>query len=208
MLTMTARGAELVDALRDDLECPGCGYSLRGLHGDDLTCPECGTRINLPRLVAQRWTRPWWEAPLYNTLALPLACALLMGLLTLFLLGVMAVNDQNAAAAAFGLLGLSLAVWLGSFAYVGRRFGSSEGIWLALVVHLILPTYLGGIGFAVSGLLGAIASLQASPWSLAHCAFLFAVGVALIFGGRMTERFIARRCIKRHLRISAATMPA
>src|SRR5688572_12808451 len=75
---MTARGAEHVETLRESLACPACAYSLRGLEGDDITCPECGLEINVPALISQQWSRPWWEAPLYNTIALPLAWALLI----------------------------------------------------------------------------------------------------------------------------------
>lgn len=36
-------------ALRNDIECPGCGYSLRGLPND--RCPECGVRIDTATIM-------------------------------------------------------------------------------------------------------------------------------------------------------------
>lgn len=209
MFPMNASGAQLVESLRDTLECPACSYSLRGLGrggGDDIICPECGAAVNVPRLIAQRWTRPWWEAPLYNTIALPLAWAFLMfiGVVVTFAY-VETSGIRNGHIVIVAAFGVALLSWIGWLHFVARKFGSNEAIGLACLVHLVLPAYVGGIAFMIGGFATLMGSAgQQRWWMLPFNAIFMLMGVLAIFAGRWIERFVARRCIRRHLRLSAA----
>lgn len=44
------RAARLVNAGRDSVVCPTCGYNLTGLH--EARCPECGSQFTLDQLFA------------------------------------------------------------------------------------------------------------------------------------------------------------
>lgn len=205
MFPMTDRGAQLVESLRDTLECPACSYSLRGLGGDDIICPECGVAISVPRLVSQRWTRPWWEAPLYNTIALPLAWAFLMFVGVIASIGfVESSQTENGHVVVIAVFGFAAISWIGWLNFVARKFGSTEAIWLACLVHLVLPAYIGGIAFMIGGFATLMGNLGLQRWwMLPFNAIFIVMGGLAIFAGRWIERFVARRCIRRHLRLSA-----
>lgn len=54
----------MVASRKPPIECPHCGYNLRGIAGDRPTCPECGTESNRQDAEAfalrPRHTRRWY----------------------------------------------------------------------------------------------------------------------------------------------------
>jgi len=205
MLMMTSRGGAHVESLREGLACPACAYSLRGLAGDQVTCPECGLAINIPALVSRQWSRPWWEAPLYNLIAFPLAWAMLalMGLPAAF--GLSQGFATNGHLVVLGYIALMTAFWIGALLVVSRIFGSIEGLLLAMLLHLVIPAYIGGLGLAIGGLIWLLEAFVEDRWYVAPWyGVLLAGGVASVAVGRLIERAVAHRCIRRHLRLGAA----
>ena len=61
--------------------CPNCQYNLRGLIGREVECPECGHRCNLAELVKVKWDKPWYKAPGYDKLCLPVYVIILVPVL-------------------------------------------------------------------------------------------------------------------------------
>ena len=194
------RGEQLTEQLRDTVVCPQCQYSLRGLPGNDVQCPECGTRVNIASLITAKWLKPWWEAPLYNTLALPLAWVILA---FLGVIVVAAATRYSPIAPEIVLVasGSGIVVWLFLLGYMHHRFGSAEGIWLALLLHMVVPFYM----FGLVGTIGLTIKLLAEIREVWVLTLYNAVGMAffvgLFVGARLTERFVGHRCIRRHLRL-------
>jgi hypothetical protein len=197
---MATRGEQHADQLRDALVCPQCEYSLRGLAGDEVNCPECGMHVNIASLITAKWTKPWWDAPLYNTLALPLAWVILSMLAAVVLFA--ATHRLNMSGElVLPWLGLSAIVWVFLLAYLQRRFGSAEGIWLALLVHLVVPFYMIGILGAIGMTVALLANLHALWVVSLYNFFGLLLFVALFISARLIERFVGHRCIRRHLRL-------
>ncbi|MHC4775344.1 MAG: hypothetical protein ACYTBR_08770, partial [Planctomycetota bacterium] len=72
---MFRRRRARVAQIREELTCPQCEYSLRGVPGDVATCPECGTQCDLARLIVNQWTGPWYRAPGFHRVLVPVTCA-------------------------------------------------------------------------------------------------------------------------------------
>lgn len=197
---MTVRGEQLTEQLRDAAKCPSCQYSLRGLPGDDVQCPECGTKVNIAALVSATWLRPWWEAPLYNTLAIPLAWVI-VAFIGVVVVGSAAMHSHIAGELVLAACGGGIVIWLFLLAYMQHRFGSPEGIWLALLLHLVVPFYMVGL----VGAIGMAIKLLAEIRELWIVTLYNAIGASFFVGlfvtARMIERFVGRRCIRRHLRL-------
>ena len=204
---MTERGEQAMKELANDLACPRCDYNLRGLVGDEVVCPECGQHVNVARLIAQRWTRPWWHAPLYNTLALPLAWVVLSAIALLPITAISLEPKYRHTWIPWAFTSVAVVGWFAVMAFVRRRFGSSEGIALALLLHAVLPAYLFGLFGVLSFGIRLIAfDIGRFPAAMAIIdAVSMAAGVVVILVARFTERFIARRCIKRHLQQMASS---
>ncbi|MHC4109101.1 MAG: hypothetical protein ACYSTY_13560, partial [Planctomycetota bacterium] len=71
---MSRRRRAGVEKLREELACPRCEYSLKGLRGDVVTCPECGTECDLAKLMLGQWVGPWYRAPGFGRILAPVAC--------------------------------------------------------------------------------------------------------------------------------------
>jgi len=201
---MSERGKQLVESIRDTLACPACSYSLRGLHGDLITCPECGQQVNVPQFIAARWTQPLFSAPLYNTLAFPLAWVFLVGLGTLVVAAIIYDRDTPSAWFFLGATAMMLVGWLAMFWYAAKRFGSGEGVMLAVLLHLTLPGYILSMMMLVGGVAGVLANFGPAWWIPLRFGILAAAGVLAFLAASGIERFVARRCIRRHLRMIAA----
>jgi hypothetical protein len=167
--------------------------------------------INVAQLTAAQWRGPWFRAPLLNTLALPVAWALIAPMSSLILLMASSIWRQGAPNV-WHFLFLSLAIvigWVLLLTFVTQRFGSREGLWLALMLHVVLLAYaLGSVG-VLSMIVKLVADLTSAPALAIFDAIVLAVCIAAIVGARLGERFVAFRCIRRYLRLRAAgdTMP-
>lgn len=203
-----------VAAIAQDVECPSCGYNLRGLRGSIVTCPECGTRSDAAKLVSQRWTKPWHRAPGFNTLLVPCAwfAASYLLLVLIDVAGFARIHQPlfnvsrgwtatvSAPLITAALFLLFLLVWLWLMWRAWRLFQSMRGVWLALLAHGVFVGYLfvvlTGLGFLLNGVL----MLGDEPVS---AAILLLVSATLLIGGvwlcRRGERYIASQCIRRYL---------
>lgn len=199
---MTKRGEQHAQAIRDGLTCPACQYSLRGLLGDDINCPECGQRMNIPGLMSAKWSKPWWEAPLYNTLALPV-CWAALAVLVLMVIGTLSRDIAHPRATALAWTAFAAIAWLFLLAYMQKRFGSAEGIWLSLLLHLVVPFYLVGIIGALGMTIRFVSGLR-TLWIVSlYNGLGLALFLGLIIAARLLERFVGQRCIRRHTTIMA-----
>jgi hypothetical protein len=205
---MTQRGEQLADQIHADLACPQCQYSLRGLPGNEIVCPECGQPINIAAYVASRWTQAWYHAPLYNMLALPLTWAFFTLFGGLVWLTFLRETHQSLWIVSGAYAFIALGGWIWTLVYVRRRFGSDEGLLLALLIHLVLPMYiLGLIGFV--GMAVKTAFDLSQYWFMGLLdLFWVAASVGVIVLGRVVERFVAKRCIQRYLRLRVAASSA
>ncbi len=200
---MSERGEAHIQTIMESLACPDCSYDLRGLTGEVVTCPECGREVHVANYVAAQWKKRWQAAPLYNVLALPLAWITVAGIATLIAAG----TSQHEHVGWMLLGGLIIIVmgWIPLIGYVTRRFGSIEGLWLALAVHLTLPGYIGGLVAFLAGSLGTASVFGRVRAGMLHTAMTAIAGMAAIAVAYAIERFVARRCIRRHLRVNAST---
>lgn len=185
--------------LTRDLPCPGCRYNLRGLPGRVVTCPECGRELDRASLVHRRWTRPWHQAPGLGTLQWPAATLLLMAVIS----GVMMVvlDRPTALIATESSLALTtLLLWSYLMRRAHRALGGMEGVLLALLIHGLIGGYLlvlAGAAFAVTWM---VQHLFTGRFDQAAISAIVGLAMLLLGAGlRRVERFIADRCIRRHL---------
>ncbi len=188
-----------VAVLREELTCPGCGYSLRGLPGDVATCPECGVRCDLAKLMMREWIGPWYRAPGFNRVLFPVAWP---GFGWWVLLFVWLYETQ-----AFGrppiltllLAAVLVAGWSWSMWRLRLFMPRWEAVVLALFAHALLLGYLAGLIGVIAFVLQAIKTR-----SVALAAPMVAFFAGLMLLCRRGERFIAERCIRRYLIDQAA----
>jgi len=190
-----------------DIECPSCGYNLRGLHGPIVDCPECGQRCDVPRMVAARWTGPWWKAPGFNTVLMPTAW-LLMSFIAVVIVSVSL--ETTVATIVVPVVVIGLTIFFGFLMWRSwKLFGGVRGVWLALLGHVILVGYGLGIVGVISFLLGVILTVadvidrSGRGWAQVgliggNLLLVLLCGV-MVWGCRRGEWFIAEQCIKRHL---------
>lgn len=198
-------GADRVEAIREDLACPDCEYNLRGLSGDVVTCPECGRVCDVAALVTARWTGKWYKAPGLNTMLIPTAVAVVGGLIWLTTSVSFVIRDPYQAGSviwSWAILGITLAVWLWRMAVTSRAFDRPvKGPALAMLAHALFVGYLGGLVFFVSGLASFLFGLFETGASGVGMGLLMIGGsVAVIWGCRWGEKFIAGYCIREYLR--------
>ncbi len=194
-------GAEHTESIRDSLVCLKCDYSLRGLGGDVVTCPECGERTSIAVMITQQWRDPWFRAPLYLVLAIPSVWAFLILIIAGMSFAVSSAQP-TALPIAFAVLLGGAAVWLALIYVAVRRFGSLEAAFLVMFVHLLLGGYVVscfGVMFSIAGLIGAVlVGRGAGDFLLSG--IVMAVCIGIVVAARVGERFVARRCIRQHLR--------
>lgn len=190
-----------VTVLREKLVCPGCGYSLRGLPGDVATCPECGVSCDLAKLMMRQWIGPWYRAPGFNRILVPL---LWPGLGWWVLVIVLGFEMQSGRLPAVTLLVAALLVagWIWSMWRLRRLMPGGAAVLLALFAHALLLGYLVGVAGVIAFVVQTLraGSLRRAVPMLAA----MAVFTGLIWLCRRGERFIAERCIRRHLIDQAA----
>jgi hypothetical protein len=160
--------------------------------------------LNLARLVASRWTHPWHKAPLYNLLAVPVAVAFAVAIAT----GISATcvtTIQTDWLVVLVVVLVGAGCWAASLRLVHKRYGTAEGVHLALLLHTVLPMYvMGALGLIGSGVKIISDITRSVTWALPFDSMIFLACVGVVVLGYVIERFVARRCIRRFLRVRAA----
>lgn len=203
---MTQRGTEQLKQLRDDFVCPQCDYALRGLPGDVVTCPECGQSISITALIKRQWQGPWYAAPEYDTLALPLAWTLVCVIGAVFTTVDFRTLSVHMTAWHYPCIPLSLLVAWAIMRAVRRRFGDPDAFRLAILLHIVMILYLVGALLAFL----EYARFSVAIWLLSWAQGLqlgMMIGLILLLAGvaRRIEKYVGGQCIRRYLRHAAET---
>lgn len=193
---MTQRGVRQVEMLKDDAVCPGCDYALRGLQGDVVTCPECGQTIDLVRLLAIDWNRPWYDVPGFESLLLPLVWPMIGGLAALVAWGLAAVSNETpwlgASFLIVTILGWALSIWR-------RRAQLDNGSAIALIflAHGLTVGYLAAMAIFGASLVQLFTSALLPVHLLSLLFVVLSAALAVVC--RRGEKFIAAQCLKQYL---------
>ncbi len=202
-------GTQHADAVRDGLVCPACDYSLRGLAGDVVSCPECGAVCDVLRLIAERWDKPWYQAPGMRQLSAPLVLFVLGAIAAFFIsLTIPSWLDPNPPYEPIKVMLISALmwspfpiIWLSAVRRCWRVWRSCECLGLLLLNHCILVAYV----FGAMGILGGLLLLATFFSGLNPAMPTASVGL-LVFSinafacAYLGERFVARRCIRQYFR--------
>lgn len=191
----------------DELVCPFCRYSLRGMPGNSVRCPECGSSLNKSRL-RELYAREWSEIGTYKLLWWPVGWAALGLLLSLIIVGLfMDVNGSLMDRILPVVIGASLAMmpWVVVLRSVWRLYGRLEGVWLSLLVHLNVIAYSAGIiGLLMCGVTLLRSFMKANWVSVAQSLIAVPVALALIVATYLVDRFIGVRCLRRQADLTGA----
>lgn len=207
---MTPPRDDRVDALRDGILCPVCGYSLRGLAGRVVACPECGAECDIAKIVTRKWLGPWYQAPGVNTLARPAAVIIVLALLLANLPGLREEGwlPVTVGRATVIVVLLCLVAWGVLMRRAYRVFGDMRGIWLPLFVHALLVGYVVGVvGASCGGVYALTAVARGNAIDTLASIVACAVGTALFYACRRGERYIAEQCIREYLARETAVRP-
>lgn len=183
------------------VNCPACGYSLRGLPGVVVRCPECGTQSYLPELIAQR-RRDWSSNRLYNRLGnaaitLPAAAAAIA--LPPIWLGLRNPLTMAFMACGLGLLG----VWWGLLARIFAACGAREAIRLTVLMQVLVVCFLFSSLIAPFAMVIFAVVVGSTTRDAATLLLRLLIGSAVGFGAvlgglklcRYVDRAIGLRCI-------------
>jgi hypothetical protein len=164
-----------------------------------VRCPECGQVCDITELITRRWTQPWWEAPGFNRLIMPLT-TLVLGLVCGIPLSAVLINRAGATGALPALLGAGLFVsWLALLTRLHAR-GGTESLLLALLAHVLFAGYLVGcVGLIVAALKLLSTTPRSGPSTYMISCTLIGVFATVLWACRRGERFIASRCIRRYI---------
>lgn len=187
--------------IRQDLACPTCDYNLRGLHGDIVTCPECGTVCDVATLVTARWTEAWWKAPGFNYAIGP-AAIVMIGFVMVWIAWTLSAFTSLWFWIVPLACVLAFAAWLITMYKAWIFFADVQGLWLALLAHLIMVAmFVSAVSMLIMVMLLIFTVLNANfslIYALIYCLVLVAMAVVLWIA-RKGEKFIAQKCIRRHL---------
>jgi hypothetical protein len=198
---MSEPGVQHAEQILDDLACPQCEYNLKGLRGPVVHCPECGLECDIPRMIANVWTRPWWDAPGFNRLVRPLSFLVLSGCGLFVVLMFETRGFRSAGPLSLCLGVVAVMIWACLLAAASNQFENGRGLELTAFVHLLFVGYLGGVVGFVLCIVGVFTSGQIA---LIILELLGAAGlVVLLYFCRKGERYVAEQCLKRHLARSA-----
>lgn len=179
--------------LRDTLTCPQCDYSLRGLDGAVVVCPECGTRCDITSMMTRRWTEPWYRAPGFTPLLLPLTWLFIASIGEVILLVVDSFHNRPPVLAGAGSV-VMIGVWIAMLRWVRNVAGEGKGWKLALLAHALFAGYIVGI-------IG-VAWLWIGAWYTGNRVMtgmvlaMSLLPMALLWLMRRGEKYIASQCIK------------
>lgn len=197
-IIQTDKPSAIEEVLRD-VYCPDCQYNLRGLLGNDVKCPECGRTCDIAELVSIQWTKPWYKAPYFNMLCLPLY----FGILSIFVVPIVSIAISNFQTQQAMLL-MSFAGWLACLHVPYRIFKSMFGVWLSLMLHGAFIGLMGGSFTIVICFVTIFVSPSYRPsqkdytW-LFVCLLLIAIGLLVIWLSRKAEKYVAQQCINQYL---------
>lgn len=192
--TMTTKGTDNARRLRDELTCPQCDYLLRGLEGAVVICPECGTRCDITLMMTRQWTAPWFRAPGFTKLMLPLTWLAVwsMGLVLGLLYETLEVRDVPYVSLC--LYASVLVGWIALLRWVRNTGGEGKGWKLALLAHVLFAGYIVSI-FAL--LMMVIEAFTMGYWVMAVILLaMSALPMGLLWLMRRGEKYIAKQCIK------------
>ena len=195
--------------LDQDVGCPQCGYNLRGLGSGLVVCPECGQQNDVAKLLVRRWDKPWYRAPKFNLICLPVAVVLLSLLgwpISWLLLEEWTTGPPGIA---FGLIWLMIgaSLWLCAMSLVWQKMDGLTSIGFALLAHIPIAGYLASLVVFVSGVILTISWISDRPYNHGGEPSELIFGMLMLLGGvglfvlsRWIERLVAGHCIRLHLR--------
>ncbi|MCI0365353.1 MAG: hypothetical protein L0Y44_10335 [Phycisphaerales bacterium] len=195
---MSARGEEVADRIQDNLVCPQCDYSLRGLNGPVINCPECGLQCDLARMIARRWDGSWTQAPGYSDLLRPVVVfSTAPGGVLLVLVYEFHTLDGDGKLTAMAMLAAAT-LWAFLLFRTRDRFPHINAIQLSLFAHVLMLGYIGALILAVWSFGWAVS--QPGNWIswVISLPIVVSMGAVLVLC-RRGERFIALRCIQQYL---------
>jgi len=186
---------------REDVVCPGCGYSLRGLSGDIVTCPECGRRCDVASMIHRAWTLPWYTAPDFNLVALPSVWPVGGCIAWMFWNGYYdEVLEPNGHLVSWAIGAVALAGWLWAMRRVWREWPGIAGARLAIFALVIVAGLFSVIiGFFACMLFFVLALTHGNQIAAIACVLAPAVLSGLFSLCYRGQRSIAERCIRRYL---------
>ncbi len=200
---MSQTGGQKVESIRDQLVCPQCEYSLRGLGDGVIDCPECGCRCDIAALIAGRWDGPWHQAPALTQLTFTVLLTLLAlpGLGTL--IGFLAEGlDRHPWRLDILMLGVMLLFptglgWLVLLLKMRNERVQMFTVGMVVTAHLVVLGYLIAMlaAPAVTLLLLANEGLWAAPYVIV----LGMIAAVVFHHARRGERRLAAVCIRRYL---------
>jgi hypothetical protein len=195
---MSTRGEQVADRIQDNLVCPQCDYSLRGLNGPVVNCPECGLQCDLALMIARRWEGSWTQAPGYSELLHPVVVfSTTPAVVLLALVYEFHTLDGNGKLTAFVMFAAAC-LWALLLLRTRRLFPDINAIQMALFAHVLLLGYVSSLVLAAWSLIWAIT--HANDWIWLLLGLFFAIAMAALpLLCRRGERFIALRCIKQYL---------
>jgi hypothetical protein len=204
-MSMFRRRRARVAQIREELTCPQCEYSLRGVPGDVATCPECGTQCDLARLIVNQWTGPWYRAPGFHRVLVPVTCAGI-GVWVVIALSFELYHGRRPL---FTMLtaGVLVAAWGWSTWRLRSMMPGGAAVGLALLAHGILAGYV----FGLMGTIGLLwRAVLAGSLGVAAPALVAVLPLAgLMWVCRRGEKYIAERCIRRYLvHVAQPPLPA
>lgn len=156
-------------------------------------------------LVTARWTGKWYKAPGLNAMLIPTAVAVVGGLAVFITFIYAEMRDpytSQPTAWPWAIFGLTFLVWVWRIASTIKTFAQPlRGPALAILAHVLFAGYFGGLIFFLSGLVSFIFGLMETGLSGVGIGLLMLGGsVAVMWGCRWGEKFIAGCCIREYLR--------
>lgn len=154
--------------------------------------------------MTRRWERPWYEAPGYTKLTLPVAWLVA----AFFIWLVMLIFNQFASigAALFnaGWALTALAVWLALLGWLWQTMGGGSALAYSLISHVALTVYILGLPLVIGGVALLFVGLADGMTAVESLLFIgmTLLGIGFFILGRVLERAIARYCIRLYLQRS------
>ena len=157
--------------------------------------------MRLAKLIVRQWTGPWYRAPGYQRILMPVAWLWIGGWVVLY---TVVVELAGARPPVVGfVLGMALlGAWGGSLWRLRKMMPEGGAIRLSALAHGLTLGYIAGIGGMIWIVHGALVAGSVARWAIV----VPAVGplVVLVVLCRRGEKYIAQRCIRQYLVNAAA----